>query len=492
MDNVVRDDFPPLNIPGRARSHHGPDQQAINAIGVNRCTLYQAIAQDWKTCTKCKIKICMVCAKVCHKNHPLADGGMSHLACECGSVGCNALRKSAAQRAGLRDLVTKRRYGFDPKELARFLSYGIFNNMQTHQNMDRHKTVCNGKGKIQNEDFQANLQIAGTQESKKFQFSSYANPVFCCVRKLFGIDSNSFLTSLGPESGQLKGGPSKGKGGAFFYFSGDKKFILKTLTDPECQLFLKLLPDYLSHVRDFTHTLLPRFYGLFRIQHQSRPYWFLCMHNVFNTTRPIDYRFDLKGSSVGRQATEEEKKDKGVILKDLDFDKIMGKVYFGKTNKQIFKMQIQQDVKFLESHGIMDYSLLLGIHAVSQNSQGQLQAESPTTPRNLYKIDSQLKGKLAVSSKKKPKRHSALGPLEKNLQTGISVFQVFDGGIMSKPKSKNQMYFFGIIDVLQRYDTMKILETGAKSLKHNKNEISSVNPRQYAARFQKYINAIVQ
>lgn len=46
------------------------------------------------------------------------------------------------------------------------------------------------------------------------------------------------------------------------------------------------------------------------------------MANVFNTTLPIEVRYDLKGSKQGRQ-TKKKKDDivqPEVALKDLDFD----------------------------------------------------------------------------------------------------------------------------------------------------------------------------
>lgn len=44
------------------------------------------------------------------------------------------------------------------------------------------------------------------------------------------------------------------------------------------------------------------------------------MANVFNTSREINVRFDLKGSTQGRKTkkTPDEYVDSGVALKDLD------------------------------------------------------------------------------------------------------------------------------------------------------------------------------
>lgn len=47
----------------------------------------------------------------------------------------------------------------------------------------------------------------------------------------------------------------------------------------------------------------------------------------------------------------------------------------------------------------------------------------------------------------------------------------------------NETYYMGIIDILTPYSTLKKIEHAFKSLRYKADEISSVNPRQYALRF---------
>ena len=52
-------------------------------------------------------------------------------------------------------------------------------------------------------------------------------------------------TSLSPKFNLeqvFKAGEGAGKSGSFFFFSHDKKFIIKTMTDEELELFRKLQP----------------------------------------------------------------------------------------------------------------------------------------------------------------------------------------------------------------------------------------------------------
>jgi hypothetical protein len=59
-----------------------------------------------------------------------------------------------------------------------------------------------------------------------------------------------FHPSLSPKFNRdavFKAGEGAGRSGSFFFFSHDRKFIIKTMTTQELQLMLRLLPDYISH-----------------------------------------------------------------------------------------------------------------------------------------------------------------------------------------------------------------------------------------------------
>lgn len=88
-------------------------------------------------------------------------------------------------------------------------------------------------------------------------------------------------------------------------------------------------------------TLLPRFFGLYRIRPKGgNNVRFVVMNNVFNTSLQIHERYDLKGSVVGRMASEEEKQKKNPILKDMDIDK---HIFLGNFKTELFYNQIESD-----------------------------------------------------------------------------------------------------------------------------------------------------
>ncbi|KAK1930246.1 Phosphatidylinositol 4-phosphate 5-kinase its3 [Phytophthora citrophthora] len=71
-----------------------------------------------------------------------------------------------------------------------------------------------------------------------------------------------------------------------------------------------------------------------------------------------------------------------------------------------------------------------------------------------------------------------------------SVFCKDHGGIYGRDRhgGKNGfVYFLGIIDILQQYNTRKIAETFIKGFRHNRKQISSVNPDFYGDRFIEFM-----
>lgn len=54
-----------------------------------------------------------------------------------------------------------------------------------------------------------------------------------------------------------------GKGGEFFFFSKDRKLILKTLTEYEFKNFQNILQDYYNYLRKNENSLITKFYGVF-------------------------------------------------------------------------------------------------------------------------------------------------------------------------------------------------------------------------------------
>jgi 1-phosphatidylinositol-4-phosphate 5-kinase len=60
-----------------------------------------------------------------------------------------------------------------------------------------------------------------------------------------------------------KSGEGMGKSGSFFFFSHDKKLLIKTMTTGDFEAFMKLFRDYFYHINDYPQSLLARVYGIY-------------------------------------------------------------------------------------------------------------------------------------------------------------------------------------------------------------------------------------
>src|SRR3989338_7916597 len=104
-------------------------------------------------------------------------------------------------------------------------------------------------------------------------------------------------------------------------------------------------------------TLITRFYGLYSIKPKSNKLnnvRFIIMNNVFDTKLFVEERYDLKGSTIGRHASEKERKRETPILKDLDFLDSHRKLKIGAEMKQKVMSQLESDCRFLQDMKIMD------------------------------------------------------------------------------------------------------------------------------------------
>lgn len=159
--------------------------------------------------------------------------------------------------------------------------------------------------------------------------------MFHLVRQFYGIDSQKYLNSIGPETlfgslnmgniTSLKSLTSTGKSGSLFYYTADGQFMLKTISHDEFEHFKAIIKEYYTHLLRFPHTMIARFFGLHKIKFvktlKTERIYFVIMANVFNTTREIDVRYDLKGSTHNRitKRTPNEPVNTKEALKDLDW-----------------------------------------------------------------------------------------------------------------------------------------------------------------------------
>ena len=66
----------------------------------------------------------------------------------------------------------------------------------------------------------------------------------------------------------FKAGQSSGSSGCFFFFTKNKRFLIKTLRGSELEILKNMLDDYINHisVKTKNNSLLARIYGIFTIK----------------------------------------------------------------------------------------------------------------------------------------------------------------------------------------------------------------------------------
>lgn len=224
------------------------------------------------------------------------------------------------------------------------------------------------------------LEDYGITNNETFYIKEYAPVIFSNIRTIYGMSKKEYLASISPEgfltelmissNTIIEQLISTSKSGSMFFYTKDGKMIIKTIPKKEFDFLTKILINYFNHLKNNRYSLLPRIFGCYRLlricNQEITPLYFITMDNIFCTNRQIHIRYDLKGSTKGRQVLKKGSKLTGqkisFALKDLDL--LNNKNYFHVDPNRRAKIleEIKKDSKFLADNSIIDYSLLIGIH----------------------------------------------------------------------------------------------------------------------------------
>uniref|UniRef100_A0A1B6EY88 PIPK domain-containing protein n=2 Tax=Proconiini TaxID=565685 RepID=A0A1B6EY88_9HEMI len=338
----------------------------------------------------------------------------------------------------------------------------------------------------------------------EFVFKTYAPIAFRYFRDLFGIQPDDFLISF--CSAPLRELSNPGASGSIFYLTEDDEFIIKTVQHKEGEFLQKLLPGYYMNLNQNPRTLLPKFFGLYCYQCNSKNIRMVAMNNLLPSSITIHQKYDLKGSTYKRKASKSERQKKSPTYKDLDFMEHHQEGIFleADTYTALIKT-IQRDCRVLESFKIMDYSLLVGIHNLDQATREKTERRSAakqqsssdgtegaagdskgnksraTTPTNLNRSRSINRQRLVAHS-------TAMESIQAESEPIDEEEDVPPGGIPARnAKGERLLLFIGIIDILQSYRLKKKLEHTWKSILHDGDTVSVHRPGFYAERFQGFM-----
>uniref|UniRef100_A0A3Q2X7E8 Phosphatidylinositol 5-phosphate 4-kinase type-2 alpha n=1 Tax=Haplochromis burtoni TaxID=8153 RepID=A0A3Q2X7E8_HAPBU len=348
-----------------------------------------------------------------------------------------------------------------------------------------------------------------------FKFKEYCPLVFRNLRERFGIDDQDFLNSL-TRSAPLNS-EAQGRSGARFHTSYDKRYVIKTISSEDVAEMHNILKKYHQFIVEcHGNTLLPQFLGMYRLTVDGDETYMIVTRNVFSHRLSVYKKYDLKGSTVAREASDKEKQPppsedapprpkSGNVqqrlqtlriatrfycamkhvrdakelptYKDNDFINDGQKIYINEENKKMFLEKLRKDVEFLAQLKLMDYSLLVGIHDVERAEQEEVESEENEAEEE-GESDGGGIGTPPDSPSNTLDSTKPLSPGE--FDPTIDVYAIKS----NESAPRKEVYFMAIIDILQHYDAKKKAAHAAKTVKHGAGaEISTVNPEQYSKRW---------
>lgn len=272
---------------------------------------------------------------------------------------------------------------------------------------------------------------------------SLADPLFVALRIKDDLTSDQLKKTLDLSLNAeniVKARESLGASGSFFFFSYDNRLVIKTISEAEVEVFVRLLPYYYKHLIKYPKSLLSRAYGLFSVEIAGiSKISFIMMENTFEAfenNRIFYKKYDLKGSTIKREV----KDSSADVLKDINYLRSNDAFLLMSADRKAKLMeQINADISLLSNYNIMDYSLLLGIGM----------------------------------RKSGVREHGS--------------WRYFEDG----SEITGRVYCLSLIDYLQEFNMNKYMELTLKKVFKGGGDISSIDTAAYFNRFLKFINRII-
>jgi len=308
-------------------------------------------------------------------------------------------------------------------------------------------------------------------------FYDYCPMVFHGIRLCSGLSRQEYLESIqGHETDDERLTSmvekfSEGRSASFFYFTHDKRFMVKTVSAGERKAITDMLEGYSNHLATYPDTFINKIFGCHGIQlHKGEKIkYFIVMESVMWTGNSIQLRADLKGSWVDRRSYKKKKGREKLLaeyaagkveelIKDEDLKAIDFHVYVAAAERQRMLEQLNRDAELFEKHNIMDYSMLLAVHT------RHTEKDNHTQVTRGYK------------------------PMHRRCDAGIlKPFQEGDA------PGSTTIYYMGVIDITQLWDSSKSGENFAKGtlLCKGHDGISAVNPKAYRQRYMKGMEDLI-
>lgn len=239
------------------------------------------------------------------------------------------------------------------------------------------------------------------------EFKDYAPQVFSKIRTYFGISLINYIDELCSSDDitrvmvnkKLNSNPKFAD--RFYWYSSTGEYIIKGVKEDQFKYYLSFLGDYFTYITDNNvDSFLPKIFGMHRVRNSQRhdPIFLIVMKNIFYGPFPPHTRFEIKGSTLGREASPEEANGTVKLLKDNDF-KETDIVYLRSEQKEMFMNQFKKDVQFLTKIKAMDYTFNIAIAKKDQ----QVNNNPPVLPTGVLSLAAYQKHNKSNKNKEKPR-----------------------------------------------------------------------------------------
>ncbi|NXM93949.1 PI42B kinase, partial [Sylvia borin] len=191
----------------------------------------------------------------------------------------------------------------------------------------------------------------------RFKFKEYCPLVFRNLRERFGIDDQDYQNSV-TRSAPVNS-DSQGRCGARFLTTYDRRFVIKAVSSEDVAEMHNILKKYHQFIVEcHGNTLLPQFLGMYRLTVDGVETYMVVTRNVFSHRLTVHRKYDLKGSTVSREASDKEKAKDLPTFKDNDFLNEGQKLHVGEESKKNFLEKLKRDVEVVHWGQLCSVSLL--------------------------------------------------------------------------------------------------------------------------------------
>jgi len=386
-------------------------------------------------------------------------------------------------------------------------------------------------------------------EKRTMTVTSYAPTVFARIRRIEGVTDEHFLSEWTLPDDKCQTALGEGRSMAMFLKSASLDFMCKTIAEVEVTVLNSILADYLTHLRTHPDSLLMRFLMLLRIEANNDVGFLLVFSDSFAHAAKLNERWDIKGRVPKpgkfrhfppRAAEDLDLEGSGITDADraaepgtpggaastrfsdgedhppasplsrsipTKKDKELTRLFWLEADERDALLRdLNCDFDFLSGHGLMDYSILVGVKYTADFAELPVRQDSHLP--NLAATPSTLTGSPTGVGAPLPRQNTAEGPTPTSQQSvpltppppaaEVRPMRAIGAGDTGTSRYHRglpamlgeEVYFIAIIDMLTLYNGKKMSANFFKGFLWQPTTLSTIPPPAYRQRISTYADLI--